>query len=262
MAEIPGPVDVPAIAIELNTEKFYCHTAAEARKLGLGSSAAVLVALVGALADTLGISLDNETLTRVCVTAHRNFQHGQGSGVDVAAAINGGVVGVQLEGSGANICVERLSWPSGFFIVPVWSGESASTVELLSNFSSYCERNPGAYERRVKSLLERAESVGEAWRAKSVGQILAAIDGYEEALRRLDQEADIGILTDEHERLRVLAAQCGAHYKTSGAGGGDFGFAYTDSATVTDAVSKAYSEAGFSILGISPETPGLTLDDE
>lgn len=262
MAEMPGLDDFPALAIEMDTDTFYCRAGAETRKLGLGSSAAVLVALVGALVDALGLSLDDGALTEICVNAHRNFQRGQGSGVDVATALNGGVVGARLAGPGGDICVEKLSWPSGFFMVPVWSGESASTMGLLSNFSAFRQRNPGAYERRIKSLTKHAESVFEAWHANSTGRILAAIEAYEYALRSLDHEAEIGILTDEHERLRALAAQCGAHYKTSGAGGGDFGLAYTDSARVADTVTRAYEEAGFSILGISPKTPGLTVDDD
>jgi mevalonate kinase len=63
-----------------------------------------------------------------------------------------------------------------------------------------------------------------------------------------------------HERLRKLAEQHGARYKTSGAGGGDFGFAFTDSRDVADAVRKDFIGAGHFVLESPLAAKGLTIE--
>jgi len=253
---------VPALRVSMKTDAFYKLVGAERRKLGLGSSAAVLVALVGALFDALSFPLDIQGISSFCCEAHRRFQDGQGSGVDIAAAINGGVLGVRMKQSDAKLSISRLGWPDGLFLLPVWSGKSASTVELLSRFSTHRDRYPGAFDRQMQSLKDHSERVFAAWLEQSVDNILTALDGYERALRDFDREAAIGINTDVHERLRKLAEQHGARYKTSGAGGGDIGFAFTDSRDVADAVRKDFIDAGHFILESPLATKGLTIEGD
>lgn len=253
---------VPALRVSMNTDAFYMLVGSEPRKLGLGSSAAVLVALVGALFDTLSLQIDTQGISGFCCEAHRRFQDGQGSGVDIAAAVNGGVLAIRLTQPDADLSINRLAWPDGLFILPVWSGKSASTVELLSRFNAYRDRNTDAFDRQMRELQAHAERVNAAWLEQSVDNILTTLDGYEEALRSFDREAAIGIVTDVHEQLQWLAEQHGALYKTSGAGGGDFGMAFTDSADVADAVGKAFIDAGYFVLESPLAMNGLTLEDK
>ena len=112
----------------------------------------------------------------------------------------------------------------------------------------------------MQSLQDHSERVFAAWLEKSVDNILTALDGYERALRDFDREAAIGINTDVHERLRKLAEQHSARYKTSGAGGGDFGFAFTDSRDVADAVRKDFIDAGHFVLESPLAAKGLTIE--
>ena len=63
----------------------------DGQKLGLGSSAAALVAAMGALWDVLG-QADGTLPLELAVKAHRQAQGGRGSGGDVAAALRGGVI--------------------------------------------------------------------------------------------------------------------------------------------------------------------------
>lgn len=253
---------VPALRVSMKTDAFYMLAGTERRKLGLGSSAAVLVALVGALFDALSFQVDIQGVSSFCCKAHRRFQDGQGSGIDIAAAINGGVLGIRMTPADTNLSIIRLAWPDGLFILPVWSGESASTVELLSRSDVYRDRYPGAFDKQMQNLQDYSERVHAAWREESVDNILTSLDGYERALRGFDREAAIGIITDAHERLRRLTEQHGARYKTSGAGGGDFGFVFTDSRDVVDAVRKDFVDAGYFVLESPLATNGLTIEDE
>lgn len=258
--EMPDFEGVPPIRISMNTDAFYALVESEPQKLGLGSSAAVLVALVGALFDALSVSIDTQNISGFCCEAHRRFQHGEGSGVDIAAAVNGGVLGMRLTGSDANHSITRLAWPDGLIILPVWSGKSASTSELLSRFNAYRDRNPDAFERQMLDLKHRAERSHAAWVDQSLENILNTLDEYGGALRSFDRKAALGIITDEHEQLWKLTEQHGGRYKTSGAGGGDFGFVFTDSRAVADAVRKDFADAGYFVLDSPLAANGLTIE--
>lgn len=260
LCKMPDFAGVPAIRISMNTEAFYTRVDSEPRKLGLGSSAAVLVALVGALFDALSLPIDTQEISSFCCEAHRRFQDGQGSGVDIAAAINGGVLGMRMTKSDANHAITRLDWPNGLLILPVWSGKSASTEELLSRFNAYRELNPEAFDRQMLDLKDHAERVYAAWVEQSLDNIVTSLDEYETALRRFDRKAAVGILTAEHEQLRKLAEQHGGRYKTSGAGGGDFGYVFTDSRDVADAVRRDFIDAGYFVLESPLAANGLTVE--
>jgi len=258
--EMPGYTNVPSLRISMKTDAFYRRVGTESRKLGLGSSAAVLVALVGALFDALSEPVNKPEIGEFCYAAHRRFQDGQGSGVDIAAAVNGGVLANRRMSSDTNLSITRLVWPDSLFILPVWSGESASTVELLSRFNAYRSGNPGSFARHMQRLQDYAEQVYAAWMGQSVENILTSLDGYQVALRRFDRDAGIGIITDAHERLRQLSENNNAKYKTSGAGGGDFGFAFTNSRDVADAVRNDFIDAGYLVPDSAIAANGLTID--
>ena len=260
--ELPDFGHLPALRISMNTDAFYKRVGPESRKLGLGSSAAVLVALVGAFFDALSMPIDIPGISRFCYAAHRSFQGGQGSGVDIAAAIHGGVLSNRMNKDDEDLSIVDLVWPNCLIIVPVWSGESASTVELLSMFDAYCSQNPDSFGRHMRQLQDHAEQVSTAWLNQSVDDILVNLDGYQTALRKLDSEAGIGIVTDAHEQFRKISERHGAFYKTSGAGGGDFGFAFTKSREVAAAVREDFFNAGYFVLDNLTAATGLTIDKD
>jgi mevalonate kinase len=257
LMHLRGPV--PTMRISLNTDAFFAGLGDRAEKLGLGSSAAVLVALTGALVDALEIPVETGSLLRVCQAAHRRFQGGKGSGIDVATSVLGGVVGVKKNPQDEFVVADALQWPDGLLLLPVWSGNSASTPELIARFDAYREQNPEAFRHHLRNLGRYAEQANRAWRAVAVAETLSAIAGYDNALRALDYDADIGVNTEDHERIRGLAEGHGAIYKTSGAGGGDFGIVLTDSQDVARLVTEDLTAAGYRVFDEELGVEGLTL---
>ena len=77
----------PPCNIEIDTRRFFDDASAE--KLGLGASAAAVVALVRALQPP-GTSV--EDTCRIARNAHSALQNGLGSGLDIAASCYGGVL--------------------------------------------------------------------------------------------------------------------------------------------------------------------------
>ena len=98
-------------------------------KLGIGSSAALAAALSAALAPT---GSDAERLREAAHRAHREFQQGRGSGVDVAASSAGGIIVFRMQDAAA----QSISWPDGLCYSLFWSGRSASTTERVARFDA------------------------------------------------------------------------------------------------------------------------------
>lgn len=251
----------PKLRFSIDTDSFYAETHGSLAKLGLGSSAAALVALVGAFMGAVGwTSIDAEMLS-ICCTAHRKFQGGRGSGIDVATALTGGVVGIRPGASDAAPTVTSLDWLDGLLMLPVWSGSSASTPELLDRFNHYRDRNPDEFKNHIQRLKSLAEEADQAWVDQSLSNFLAVLEAYDSALRAMDLDGAIGINTDSHDVLRGLSARHGATYKTSGAGGGDFGIALTDSPDVFESLKTAFADGGYLVLNDSQNVGGLTVMD-
>ncbi len=97
---------------------------------------------------------------------------------------------------------------------------------------------------------------------RSVATLLESLAAYDAALRAMDRDGEIGINTDVHEVLRGLSEGHGAVYKISGAGGGDYGIALSDSREVIDTLSAALLDGGYSVLDGSIDVDGLTIVDE
>ncbi|MEM9057456.1 MAG: hypothetical protein AAGD86_08265 [Pseudomonadota bacterium] len=82
-------------ALRLDTRAFF---AADGRKLGLGSSAALTAALSAALTRHLGLPAQTpDAFLAAALERHRRVQGGRGSGVDLATSLHGGVIEYTLE---------------------------------------------------------------------------------------------------------------------------------------------------------------------
>ena len=258
----PEGCPFPALSISIETGAFYSDANGTPKtKLGLGSSAAALVALTGALAKELNLAVDVNKMRQICIDAHREFQMGQGSGIDVLTALAGGVVGLKIEPGTSAREVISLPWPVGLYLVPVWSGKGSSTTELISRFYAYRDRLPESFREHTEQLARLAEQSYEAWFDQSVSGILQAIKNYDESLQALDRSAAIGINTKAHEILRQLSYRQGAVYKTSGAGGGDLGFALTDSSQTVDKLRHMFVQQGYPVLNEVLAVEGLVVED-
>ncbi|MHC4391964.1 MAG: mevalonate kinase family protein, partial [Planctomycetota bacterium] len=95
LAELGLPLSPVRLRVDSRAGTLEAPTG-ERRKLGLGTSAASVVATLGALLAVHGVPIDRPTfrnsLLRIAIAAHTTVQGGRGSGVDVAAAVTGGVV--------------------------------------------------------------------------------------------------------------------------------------------------------------------------
>jgi phosphomevalonate kinase len=190
-------------------------------KLGLGSSAAILVAGLAAVRapdfaddDALRAAIEAPALR-----AHREAQGG-GSGIDVAASTRGGtLIARRAEHDALEIEAARLP-PS--LCVEVWaSGVSASTPELLRAVAHFRQSGPRDHEQLMGELRAAASRAAAALRAARPEAFVVELSAQRELLSRLGAASSVPIVTPEVQQLAEWAKPRGAAVLPSGAGGGD-----------------------------------------
>jgi phosphomevalonate kinase len=217
------------------------------RKLGLGRSAATLVAATAALAPEASPS---ELLARG-LEANALFQAGQGSGADVAAAVYGGLIEAR-RGSGP-LAVHARALPAGLHLLAGWTGTSAHTTPLLVRFAA--APTPAA----LADLARVATSAADAVTRDDAATLLDAVDRSAALLVRLGNELDLPLVTPALATLVRVAQRAGAAAKPSGAGGGDCGIALATSAAQAAAVRAAWQEAGILPLPVTIAEQGVVV---
>lgn len=233
------------VSITLDTRAFRDKDSGE--KLGLGSSAALVTALIAAL--DRHASVGGAELQHLAHDVHTDFQHGSGSGIDVATSFHGGVIAYR-RGEAAT----ALSWPEGLSYQFYWSGVSAATVTQLA---SYRQR---AVTQADGALMTSTAAVLEAFQEGAVDRLLQAFARYADALAAFDRAHGLGIFGAGHDRLAEIArAIPGCVYKPCGAGGGDVGIALAAGASALEDFERAMQGQGFRPVAAALDMDGVTV---
>ncbi len=195
------------------------------QKLGLGSSAAIVVASLAALALDAEPELTDEALcARVyepALVAHRAAQGG-GSGVDIAASAHGGVLAARRVAGELQLFPVHL--PSALHF-EVWACRAAaSTAEFLAHIRELAARDPSLHGARLGVQAAAAEAALDACGRGNAADFVSAIGRQLAALTELGEAAGAAIVTPEHGELARLAAAHGAAFLPAGAGGGDVAY--------------------------------------
>lgn len=191
------------------------------RKLGLGSSAAILAASLYALEREASALPEPELLQQLFargLAAHRAAQGG-GSGVDVAASTFGGTLVYRLTEGAPELAPVALPSELTF---EVWiCPTSASTRHLLAAVAELGRARPKEHRRWLEAQAEGAQNaVASLQRANAPG-FVAALRQQFTALSGLGHVAGVPIVTPELGALGPRAESEGGVLLPAGAGGGD-----------------------------------------
>lgn len=185
-------------------------------KLGLGSSAAILVASMAAAWAQEDRTLDSRVMLWAAIAAHREAQRG-GSGIDVAASVFGGVIACRLAPD-RSLAVQPHVLPQGFELHVFASPMPSSTQELVGKVHAFASRSRAEYAR----LIDRAkDGAMRATAASSPSMFVEALRVQASALSSLGQASGAGIFTPDVITLGEVAEHEDAVFFPSGAGGGD-----------------------------------------
>lgn len=197
-------------------------------KMGFGSSAAVVVAVVRVLNDF--IKSDSNTDLEIYQQAKSIVlkAQGQGSGADVAASVFGGLIYYQLSQQTANnptvayngqveiqpLIKTKTEFPN---IIALYSGAKVKTPEVISYVQKAYQKYPALYDAIFDAMANCRKLAGEAILKKDwvqLGELMNMHHGFQSALG-----VSNSILESLVYRLRNTPGIFGA--KISGAGLGD-----------------------------------------
>lgn len=228
-------------------------------KLGLGSSAAVLTALAGAL-QAFDNKADLALSLNELIALHRRLQGGRGSGIDVAAALHGGLNTFEIDDtSGAAIGSVRLPNSVGF--AGIFAGKSAATSDFVERFRNWRRAEPVQSAALLTELAAVSGAGCNAVRAGDAERFIAAVAEYGKLLDALGNALRCDVLTPEHRRIAALADKFGVTYKTSGAGGGDIGVAFSRDAEALAAFRVAAAAENFAWVELAIAAEGLVVEE-
>jgi phosphomevalonate kinase len=188
------------------------------RKIGLGSSAAILVASIAAVFSNR-ISDEKELRSAVmpaALAAHCEAQP-MGSGIDVAASVYGGIVHCLRDPDGT-LDVTAAQLPEGLVLEVFTCPIAASTGQLLEKIEAFKQADSTTYRTHMDAAIAGAR---DAAATRDANAFIKAISTQVDALGQLGRAAGAQIVIRAVSELHTMATAEGAVFGPSGAGGGD-----------------------------------------
>lgn len=233
-------------------------TQSELGMYGLGSSAAVTVATLQALATLFQKTVQKKELFRVAKQVVVDVQ-GMGSGFDVVASILGGTLyfadwGKTIGEIHARYRESNDQTISFMPLVVGYTGTKADTVSLVADVAKKKAQYPEKVDRifqAITKLVEEAKSRMLEGDWERVGKLM---DFNQEYLR------DLGVSSEKLEALISAAKKAGAWgAKLSGAGDGDCMIAIGAN-DKKEAIQKTITEAGGEVVDITANAEGVKVE--
>lgn len=234
--------------IELDTSAFY----SAGIKLGLGSSAALMVAILKALCPD---QLTKDQFLNLATNCHTVFQGGLGSGADIATSVMEGCIHFK---PGKPPASEAM--PPGLHLLFVWSGEAAITTNYVHQFEDWRRHAPNAAAEKLATLNSVATAAIADFESRQTEEFVDKVAEFNQQLVQLSETAGLHFYTPAHQQLREVVEQAQCVYKPSGAGGGDFGIAFSTDAQKIMTLRESLKRDGYLVLSADEMMPSSKCD--
>jgi mevalonate kinase len=177
--------------------------------VGLGSSAAMMVAVTRALAAAAGLRLEPERIEEIAGAGEQRF-HANPSGIDVALAARGGI-GLFRRGEG----LARVAPASPLTLAVGLTGETRRTADMVNRVTAALAARPAETETQLGEMGRGAEDAAAALERGDLHAIGTIMQRAQEILGGLGLSTRaLDIMVDTALRAGAFAA------KLTGAGGG------------------------------------------
>ncbi|MCH7902335.1 mevalonate kinase [archaeon] len=208
-------------------------------KGGMGSSAALGVAITRCLDEKFSLELNNERINEIAYNVEKLF-HGNPSGIDDAVSTYGGLLSFKRR-EGKNE-IEKIPLEKPIEIVLADTGIFHDTAEIVEMIRNNKEKEPQKYERIFKEYSELVKEGRNALNEKNWEKIGELMNKNQELLK------EMGVSCKELDLLVETALEQGAlGAKLTGAGIGGNMIALTPGEELQEKVAKACKELGFKI---------------
>ncbi|PIE82331.1 MAG: mevalonate kinase [Cardiobacteriales bacterium] len=180
--------------------------------LGLGSSAAVTAATLGALSYANRHSFSHKIIHQQALKIiHQVQQHG--SGADLAASIYGGTIAYQLN----PITIEPLNTTLPCHIGLQYCGYKTPTAEVLAIIADKMTQDPEPYHQLYQQMGKLSRQIITAFKHHDFASIYTALNQYQTLMAALGVSDNTlnELISQAHRQPQTLAS------KISGSGLGD-----------------------------------------
>jgi|TARA_B110000438_G_scaffold262808_1_gene274367 phosphomevalonate kinase len=229
----------------LDTSGFYDEISG--LKYGIGSSAALTVAMAGVFIETFKLPIGVKELA---LKTHREFQGASGSGVDIATSLEGGIIKYfRME----RIKTTALELPEDLKFKIFWSGIPVSTPKQLSKVKTFSKTS-------FSNLNKMAVKFASIWGCNTNKLFIDYLDEYTDALMEFSMEYDLNIFGNKHNILLDLAKKdSNLVYKPCGAGG-DIGICIASSDWLLHEFEELANQNGFVSLHLELDKIGFNRE--
>jgi hydroxymethylglutaryl-CoA reductase len=224
--------------LDLQTAHFSIHVDSRLpRGMGLGSSAAVAVAIIRAICDASSLSITNQRINAIAFECEK-LAHGTPSGVDNTLSTFAEPI---LFCNDGRLEIEPLNLAENPPLVIAYGDEAGLTSEQVAGVRKRRDRSPERYDALFDEMDRISLAAMELLRSRSYEELGLAMNVCHGLLNAIE------VSTPALERMVSLARQAGAAgAKLTGAGGGGSIVALCPDAI--ENVQKALQQAGYRTL--------------
>lgn len=263
-----------------NATKVKLENGSEA-KIGFGSSAAVVVSTIAAILKFHNIGIESkeekDIIYKLACVAHYLAQGKLGSSFDVASSVYGGFLVYQkpdmdfvlnminekksikeiVESNWPYFKAENIMVPNDFNLSVGFSGNSASTKELVLKIREFKQKNKDEYWVIIDSIKKVTNDLIIAINENKKEKIFNLIKQNRNLLIELSQKSENNLETPELKKLADIADKFGGAGKFSGAGGGDCGISISFDKEIKNKIEEEWEKNNIKVINTNISLDGV-----
>ncbi len=232
-------------SISIDTSEFFY----EQRKIGIGSSSAVSVAITKALNQLFDLRLTSESMINHARQIHNKSQDSNGSGFDIITSLmEVRSLACRILDNGA-YDYEQIGIPETINILVVVNDEYIETSEMIERYEAAKNKYNDYFTKHAPKMKHELELLYESILKSDNESIFQYLAEYNKSLVDMNNVFNLGIFNN-HLKLIKLAKDEGVFYKPSGSGGGDIGIVICDDKLKIDKFCNKLNAKGIAFFDI------------
>ena len=232
-------------SISIDTSEFFY----EKRKIGIGSSSAVSVAITKALDQLFGLRLTSKSIIDHAREIHNRSQDSSGSGFDIITSfMEVRSLACRILDNGA-YDYEQIGIPEEINILVVVNDEYVQTSEMIGKYESAKNKYTDYFSQHAPKMKHQLELLYHSILESDNESIFQYLADYNESIVDMNNVFNLGIFNN-HLELIKLAKDEGVFYKPSGSGGGDIGIIICDDKLKLDRFCNKLNAKGVTFFDI------------